>query len=208
MKLSGLFTFLLAVGLLSCKNKTVFSLKADTAGKSIAIQPFDDFDPAAIASVTHEISAIYNRRVIILPPVKITTLFNNQPANTYSADTILSSLAKLQTADIIEIIGLTHDPVFTMKEYKQYSYLDDKIFGMACQPGNTCIVSDYRFKTSNQVQYYQRLRNVVIHEVGHNLDLPHCPTNGCIMSAAMGKVDNLDGGLYNYCNKCNRKILP
>ena len=41
----------------------------------------------------------------------------------------------------------------------------------------------------------------VLHEIGHTLGLPHCPTKGCLMEDAMGKVTTTDGE-RDFCPAC------
>jgi len=184
-----------------------FSLAKNGRNEIIAIQPLDDFDVSSIDSVINEISKVYDRRVIILPSIKIPDTFINQETNKYSADSILNLLSEFQKDNVVEIIGLTNYPIFTTKQIKQITYLDDKIFGMSYQPGNTCVVSDYRLKTGNQKLYNRRLRNVIMHEVGHNLGLSHCPNDKCIMSTETGRYENLDLGNDEYCDKCKSELL-
>ena len=86
------------------------------------------------------------------------------------------------------------------------SYYDYDLFGMAYLPGNSCVVSDNRFRTNDTAIFNHRLRNVIIHEIGHNAGLPHCSDNRCIMSETNGDVSRLDGGGNDYCDKCKKKL--
>jgi len=207
MKLLILVIVLVVFSSLSCRKQLSFSLAKNGRNEIIAIQPLDDFDVSSIDSVINEISKVYDRRVIILPSIKIPDTFINQETNKYSADSILNLLSEFQKDNVVEIIGLTNYPIFTTKQIKQITYLDDKIFGMSYQPGNTCVVSDYRLKTGNQKLYNRRLRNVIMHEVGHNLGLSHCPNDKCIMSTETGRYENLDLGNDEYCDKCKGELL-
>lgn len=207
MKLTILIIVLLALSSLSCRKQPFLSLAKSRLNEIIAIQPLDDFDMSALNAVTTEISKVYDKHVILLDAIKIPATFINQETNKYSADSILKLLKELKNDTIVEIIGLTNHPIFTTKQLKDTQYLDDKIFGMGYQPGNTCVVSDYRFKTSNQSTYNCRLRNVIVHEVGHNLGLAHCQNIKCIMSTENGRYENLDLGNTDYCDKCKGKLL-
>jgi archaemetzincin len=42
---------------------------------------------------------------------------------------------------------------------------------------------------------------VAVHEIGHTLGLPHCPTRACLMEDAMGKVVTTDRE-RDFCPKC------
>ncbi len=207
MKLTILIIVILAFSSLNCRKQAAFSMAKNGSNKIIAILPLDDFDMKQIDSVINEVARVYDKRVILFHAIKIPITFISQETNEYSADSILTLLSKFQNDTIVEIIGLTNHPIFTTKQIQHIPYLDDKIFGMSYQPGNACVVSDNRFKTGNRRMYNRRLRNVIIHEVGHNLGLPHCQNNKCIMSIENGLYENLDLGNTNYCDKCKDKLL-
>lgn len=196
----------LVILLSNCKKSSILSLSDTKRNQIIAFVPFDDYNVLEITSVINEVSHFYNKKVIILNPVDIPVNFFNPAIQQYSADSLIMLLSKFRNDTIIEIIGLTHKPVFTTKQAKPMDYFAETIFGMAYQPGNSCIVSDFKFRTTDIKIYNQRLRNVIIHETGHNLGLSHCKDGKCIMSENNGDIKILDKSENNYCRKC-RKIL-
>jgi archaemetzincin len=46
---------------------------------------------------------------------------------------------------------------------------------------------------------------VAVHEIGHTLGLPHCPTTGCLMEDAGGKVATVDGE-FDLCERCRARL--
>ena len=206
MKLSIFIFTLLIFFSINCKKQPVFSLDNHSQYQIIAFQPLDDFNMLEIDPVINEIFSFYNKRVIVLKPINIPATFLNPAIEKYSADSIILLLSKLQNDTIVEIIGLTNKPIFTIKKTKYTSYYDEKIFGMAHQPGNSCVVSDYRFRTINTTVFNNIFRNVIIHEVGHNLGLPHCQDITCIMSTNTGDVEKLNNNNNAYCKKCKKII--
>jgi len=44
-----------------------------------------------------------------------------------------------------------------------------------------------------------------VHEVGHTLGLPHCPTAGCLMQDARGSVRVCDSA-YDLCIHCRNQL--
>ncbi len=51
-----------------------------------------------------------------------------------------------------------------------------------------------------------RLRKVIIHEVGHNLGLLHCSDDSCLMSELNGNIATLNKKGGDYCINCRRKL--
>lgn len=204
MKLPLLIFSALALCSGNCKKSSILSLNSSKK-QIIAFVPLDIYSALEINSVINEVSHFYNKRAIILNRVNIPGQFFNPAIQQYSADSLIMLLSELKNDTIIEIIGLTHKPLFTIKPRKPLPYFDENIFGMAYQPGNACIVSDYKFRTIDIKTFTQRLRNVIIHEVGHNLDLSHCKEKNCIMSEKW-EYQTLDKSENNYCNKCLNKL--
>ena len=187
----------------NCKRPSIISLTNSEQKQIIAIQPLNNYAEKEFASIPAVIRSFYNKQVIVLKPIDIPKTFFNKILNGYSADSIIMLLSKLQNKTVVEIVGLTHEAIYTIKEDKYHTpYYDEDIFGMGYLPGNSCIVSDIRFMTNDSAILYHRLRNVIIHEVGHNAGLPHCSDNRCIMSETNGSILNLDNGGNDYCNQC------
>ncbi|MBX9851002.1 MAG: hypothetical protein K2X86_04505 [Cytophagaceae bacterium] len=62
---------------------------------------------------------------------------------------------------------------------------------MGYRPGPSCVVSAFRLN-SQHPRFVERLKKVCLHELGHNLDLPHCPDKGCFMTSAAEKIATID----------------
>ena len=206
MKLLLLSTVVLAT-LLGCgKSRPVLSLNSDKQNQIISIQPLGEFDEQIIDSVAKELSHFFNKKVLVLKPIEIPKTFFLPILNQYSADSIIQLLSRLQNDTIIEIVGVTHNPVFTIKTVTNGAYYNEKIFGLGYQPGNSCVVSDFKFGPPNGPNHVHRLKTVIIHEIGHNIGLPHCKEEKCVMSENNGSLSMLDKSESEYCAKCN-KIL-
>lgn len=190
----------------SCSKQSTQSLSDSTNDQVIAFQPLDEFSVQDVNSMTQAISAFYNKRVIVLTPIAIPLTFLDPRIKKYNADSILTLLSKFQKDSIVEIIGFTNHPIFTIRKTKSQSYYDEKIFGIGYQPGNVSLVSDDRLKTFNRDIFKNRIKNVIIHEVGHNLGLGHCPDVQCIMSTEYGYFEKLDVSENKYCKKCGEKL--
>lgn len=181
-------------------------LNGDNQNQIIAFQPLDGYNVQETDSVVKEISLFFNKKVIVLSPIEIPQTFINPIVNQYSSDSIVQFLSRLQNDTIVEIVGLTHKPVFTIKDGKPGPYFLEDIFGMGYQPGNSCVVSDFKFSTPDISSYNHRLKTVIIHEIGHNMGLPHCNDEKCVMSENNGNVLRLDKSVTEFCAKCSKVL--
>ena len=182
--------------------------------KSIALQPLGQYNTGQLNFISREISNFYNRKVIILKPMDIPVSFrlgNNEEL--YSADSILQLLTANLTNDVIEVIGLTHKDIYTLKKEKydpinnpHPGYSVHTIFGYGYLQGDCCVISDHRFHSPETLVSQHRLRTVTLHETGHNLGLQHCSTAFCIMSDQNGTIPVLDKSEKDYFKKCKDKL--
>ncbi len=185
-----------------CKRYPGLSLNNDKQNQIIAFQPFNNYNEEKLKYAAASISLFYSKRVIILQPQSLPENYFDTVVHQYNADSILFFLSKLRNDSIIEVIGLTSQPLFTLKEHKISSYYDQNILGIGYHPGNAAVISDYRFNTLDTAIFNRRLKNVIIHEVGHNLGLQHCPNDKCIMSEKNGNSATLDNSGDDYCLQC------
>jgi archaemetzincin len=89
-----------------------------------------------------------------------------------------------------------------VKNIKEYG-----IIGLGYRPGKTCVVSTFRIKKTTKEKFTDRLIKVTLHEVGHNLGLPHCTFDKkCLMNDAKGKGSKIDKELLWMCDDCKNKI--
>jgi len=85
------------------------------------------------------------------------------------------------------------------------------IFGQAAYKGKTGIVSIYRLKNEqyglkpDENLLIDRLRKVVIHELGHTFGLIHCQNPDCVMRSST-YVEDIDQKKLHFCKKC-RELL-
>src|SRR5690242_2554799 len=121
----------------------------------------------------------------------------------YRAEKLLAFLTKKTPQPFTKVIGVTEVDFSTTKgEYKDWC-----IFGLGDMPRRACVVSSHRLgRGGNAVQFQNRLSNTSIHEVGHTLGLPHCPTTGCVMQDAQGTIRTVDGETGHFCSSCSEQV--
>jgi len=202
----------------NCRKHPVISLNHNNGQKIIALQPLDDYDTALLTTVSKEISTFFSTRVLILDPVSIPRSFysanKNSPGNDgYFADSLVQFLSKFINDTIIKIVGVTHTNIYTLRNLNVQ--LDKKkpvlfepytIFGIGYIGGNASVVSDYRLQSVDRRLFENRLKKVILHELGHNLGLSHCSVDSCLMSETNGDIVKLNKTGGNYCKKCRQKL--
>lgn len=211
---SALTAAIISLLLYSCNKQYDNFLHNKNKQRIIALQPLGDYDSEQLNFISKEIGSFYNRKVIILKPINIPATFRlTKDDELYSADSILEMLSEILNDEIIEIIGLTHKEIYTILKEKNnktknplFDYRVHSIFGLGYLPGNSCVISDYRLKSTDTVLLKHRLRTVIIHEMGHNIGLQHCTVDQCIMSDQNAKFSVLDNCGKDYCNNCKRKL--
>jgi len=95
-----------------------------------------------------------------------------------------------------KIILILDKPVYTRRELNGKIYPEWKILGLAY--GNACLIAPIGNKA--------RLDKVVVHELGHTMNLKHCENPQCLMTDAKGNAKNIDKARFNFCQKCSQKI--
>lgn len=85
------------------------------------------------------------------------------------------------------------------------------IFGQAAYKGKTGVVSIYRLKNEqyglkpDENLLIERLRKVVIHELGHTFGLIHCQNPDCVMRSST-YVEDIDQKKLRFCKKCREQL--
>jgi len=183
----------------------------------VAIQPFRGIDKGSVLEVQKGIERYYGLKVTILPDVPLPAHTKNthilkkyhlQLPVRYRADSLLAYLWDTKPPEYDYVIGLTNQDISTTKPKKpKWLYTDWGIFGLGYRPGPTCIVSTYRlYRYANLAQMRTRLRKIAIHELGHNLNLRHCPHRNCVMQSARESMKTIDNEPESLCDSCKNIV--
>jgi archaemetzincin len=190
---------------------SVFSLSASCvlpvkkpSDRNVTLMGFSDFDSSLLKFLSNEVDAFYGCKVSTemadqLPPSAFLT-----PRKRYKADSLLQFLAKRKPAGTNHILGLTGSDI----SVRLHRNSDWGVFGYGQCPGPAAVVSTYRLRRHPQHEtgFRTRLKNVVLHELGHNFGLPHCPDQYCLMKDAKGKLSSVEGDKRTLCASCQLKI--
>jgi archaemetzincin len=177
--------------------------KINSRDKVFLIQPFENINSENVSVVKNALEEHFDKKVYILPAIDLPESAYYSPRNRYRADSLIRYLRRIAPDSCYKIIGLTNKDISTTSG----EYTDWGIFGLGFRPGKSCVVSTFRLQRNvSHKKFIERLRKVSIHEIGHNLGLPHCPTEDCVMQDAHGKVSTVDNSKEGFCDKCERKI--
>jgi archaemetzincin len=200
-------------------NILLFSLLAFSCSKkkeslSIGIVQFGDFPDPLIDSLKLNVESILQADWHLISKEHMPGhAFINQKSPRYRADSLLVYLKKIKPDTLQIIMGITSKDIsFTKRDARgkvkepAATYTDWGIFGLGYRPGPASIISTYRLHHSNQQIFYDRAIKVCMHELGHNVGLPHCKVAGCVMSDAAESIKTVDAVSRDFCSSCSKRI--
>ncbi|MCB9202966.1 MAG: matrixin family metalloprotease [Flavobacteriales bacterium] len=183
--------------------------------KNIGIVSLGDFPQQYIDSIEHAIDKVYGFNSFVIANEKMPSEFyTNFKSPRYNASKIIGHLNKKTNDSVDIVLGLTsYDICVTKKNIDgsikkpEYKYRDWGIFGLGYINKSGCVVSKFRLKSKDENLLLRRIQKVSIHEIGHNLGLPHCSDKKCVMTSAAEKLSTVDGVHLNLCSECRKTIL-
>jgi archaemetzincin len=154
------------------------------------------------AFVVAALRAFYPIEVRVLDCQELPKAAYYPPRRRYRAERLLVHLNQRMPKDGWRILGLTDVDISTTKE----DFVDWGVMGLGELPGTATVISSFRCrkKARSPAHARERLAKVAVHEIGHTLGLDHCPTRGCLMEDAMGKVVTCDRE-RDFCPRCRAK---
>lgn len=180
--------------LISCSNDNKTgrdTLSQET--KTIQILPLGTVSKKNLDIVMNSIESFYGFNCIVLPKCEVSPDILSKSKTKYDADKILKKY-NIKSHTLI----FTNVNICT----KSRGFDEWSILGYGYQPGSICVVSTNRMNKSNS-KFKSRLEKVALHEIGHNLDLPHCEFDEkCFMNDAKGTIKTFDTEKTWLCKNC------
>ncbi|HNF47794.1 MAG TPA: hypothetical protein PKO18_08835 [Chitinophagales bacterium] len=165
-------------------------------------------------TVKNALEKYYGFNVVLLPETVLPpNAFTPVKSPRYRADSLLLYLQKIKPDSVNYIMGITEADISTTKKDASgkiknpaTKYADWGIMGLAFRPGNAAVISTFRIKSSDKALFAQRLEKIALHELGHNLGLPHCPSKSCFMNDANESISTIDNEKTELCSSCKQHL--
>ena len=173
---------------------------AAPARRLLYLQPLGVELPAEdVALVREALTGIIGSETRLLPRAQLPPAAYYPPRRRYRAEKLLDFLDARLPPDGARILGLTGVDISTTKG----AVFDWGLLGLGRLDGASSVISEFRcrMRARGLVHARERLGKVAVHEAGHTLGLPHCPTRGCLMEDAEGRVATCDRE-YDFCARC------
>jgi archaemetzincin len=171
----------------------------------IYLQPLGEALPDEdVAMVSEALRAFYGLEVRALPRVELPAAAWYAPRRRWRAERILEFLDGRLPADGERVLGLTAADISTTKG----KVFDWGVLGLGSLGGRSGVISTFRCRRGarNAQHARERLAKVAVHEIGHTRGLDHCPTRGCLMEDAEGRVATSDRE-YDLCPICRTRLI-
>jgi len=174
--------------------------------RRVVVVPLGDGADRLAEFIASSVRDRFNFEVEVAQQVPLPGFAWYEPRKRWRAEKLLDYLDGLEVGDADHVIGLTERPISTTKGARY----DWGIAGLGQLPGKSCVLTSYlfrRYRKSDRDRYLRYMENLVLHELGHTLDLPHCPLDRCIMADAKGNAIRAARQSTNeYCPRCHRRV--
>lgn len=179
---------------------TVYNATKPQPQSVIYIQPLGEVSPEYLTFLQQSVYRFYGYQCVVKPAVPLTPDLLAASQTRYEASKILHQFNSPQNLLLITTQDIAHRKSAAQAEYG--------IFGLGYRPGTTCVVSTFRLhRKVSKAKCLERLEKVVLHEIGHNLGLPHCTHDKhCMMQAANGTIKQVDLERVWFCEACRGKL--
>lgn len=198
--------FLLVLIASAC-NEPTDRVKAATADKTgtVYLQPLGADNKELLNFLKNEIEQFYGCSAVVLKQQPTPDSCYIQSRERYNAIGLLRHLRQLNPEADACIQGVIAEDICTPKDGNPCW----GIFGLGYCPGSASIISTNRIKprSADKKIFYRRMANVSLHEIGHNIGLPHCKSKTCLMRSAKGNIENVSDPNPVLCYRCREQLI-
>lgn len=181
---------------------------------TISLLPLGNVSVQALDSISAAIKNEYHFDVSILPEINIPEkFFVNVKSPRYRADSLIKYLRTTIPDTVDYIMGITEQDISVTKtdengniKNPESKYADWGVFGFGYVGNSSSIISSFRIKNTDEKIFFSRIQKIALHELGHNLGLPHCKNKMCVMCDAAETIHTIDRVNKALCENCRAKI--
>lgn len=181
---------------------------------SVLIQPLGPIPPGFLDGVASALKREHDADAHIAEGAELPQhAFTDIRSPRYRADTLIAWLRSTKPDSIDLIIGITAADISITKydstgavKVHAWKYRDFGIFGLGYLGGPSCIVSTYRLGDTADPHFFDRLKKIAVHELGHNRGLPHCADPTCVMRDAVERMSSIDRASPTFCADCRARL--
>lgn len=170
----------------------------------IEIIPLGPIDNQVLDYLKDNLAEVFSASVSIgrTQPIPESTL--DKKRNQYHSTAILKNLLRFKKEKGQKLLAIIDQDLYI----QQLNF----VFGEADPVNGVCIISlkrldqTYYGLSQDQDLFFRRSLKEAVHELGHLLNLGHCPNPKCVMHFSNSLLDT-DKKDYRFCQHC-QKLLP
>ncbi len=171
--------------------------------KEISLISLGHFEKGFLERLAKEVSISFGIKVKTSTEYRDFAFCFEPARKQYDANKLLQIIHNEYASQSLKTIGLFQVDLFIP--------ILTFIFGQAIYKGNAGIASVYRLKNEqyglagNDKLLFERLKKVIIHELGHTFGLIHCHIPACVMRSGT-YVEDIDQKKHFFCKKCQIEL--
>jgi archaemetzincin len=170
--------------------------------KKIVLVPLGEMDYGLVNRLATKLVSIVDSPVDILQGIRIPRESFNPKRNQYYSTIILNKLELLRASPREKILGIMDEDLYVPSMSFVLSEADPQ--------AKSAIISTHRLKQQSLDIYddekihFSRTVKELVHNLGHLLNLEHCPNPKCVMHLSNTLLE-ADEKSEKFCDNCRRK---
>jgi len=173
--------------------------------KVVALVPFGPVDDRLVEVARAAIERRLRVAVGIEPRRELPRAARASARRRWRAEKILEALQEDPPPGAFKVVAMTDAEISTTKG----DIPDWRVAGLGNIGGLACVTSMWinLRHSATRATLERRTADLVIHELGHTLGLPHCETPRCVMRDAKGRyLETADSSSGDFCDRCKASL--